>query len=124
MEKRPAETGLRRDLTWDCGYAGPTARMQTTAGSFAGIVTEWFSWILCPHRREVRPERMFPDHAVFEEHTPETVLERAIEPAGRAVMRLSNAARTIQRGRSQAYVFYLAVGIAALAVIVFFGAGP
>jgi len=37
--------GLRRALTWDCGYAAPTARMQYTAGSFAGIIGEWFSGI-------------------------------------------------------------------------------
>src|SRR5439155_14017674 len=28
--------GLRRGLTWDCGYAEPTVRMQYTSASFGG----------------------------------------------------------------------------------------
>ena len=40
--------GSARALTWDCGYAAPSANMQYTAGSFAGIITEWFAWILRP----------------------------------------------------------------------------
>ena len=77
-----ASNGLRRAPTWDCGYAAPTARMQYTAGSFAGIVTEWFAWILRPRRQERRPEGAFPTGASLEEHTPETVLEHVVEPAG------------------------------------------
>jgi len=34
--------GVARALTWDCGYAAPSARMQYTSGSFAGIISEWF----------------------------------------------------------------------------------
>jgi hydrogenase-4 component B len=122
--RRVRQGGLRRGPTWDCGYAAPTPRMQYTAGSFAGIVTEWFSWILRPQRSETRPMETFPARAHFEEHTPETVLEYGFEPAGRLVMRLSNAARRLQRGRSQAYLLYLAVCLVALGAIVLWGAAP
>src|SRR5262249_39781542 len=43
--------GLRRGLTWDCGYVRPTARMQYTSGSFASIAAGWFCWLLQPERR-------------------------------------------------------------------------
>jgi len=113
--------GLTRAPTWDCGYAAPTARMQYTAGSFAGIITEWFGWILRPERHEHRPEAIFPVQASFEEHTPETVLDHVVQPAGTVVMQLSAAARRLQHGRLQAYLLYLVIGLAALAVLVLTG---
>ena len=33
-------------VTWDCGYARPTARMQYTASSFAQPLTTLFRWLL------------------------------------------------------------------------------
>jgi hydrogenase-4 component B len=92
--------------------------MQYTAGSFAGIITEWFSWILRPERHELRPEAFFPVSANYTSHTPETVLERIIEPAGRMILRLSLVVRRLQHGRVQAYVLYLLAGLAALAALV------
>jgi hydrogenase-4 component B len=119
--RRARRNGLIRKLTWDCGYAAPTARMQYTAGSFAGIITEWFAEVLHPVRHEHRPTETLPAGASFAEHTPETVLEYAVEPVGGWVMQLSQAARRLQHGRVQAYLFYVLVGLAALAVLVVVG---
>ena len=116
--------GLKRALTWDCGYATPTARMQYTAGSFAGIITGWFSFILRPERHEHRPEGVFPDSASHAEHTPETVLERVVAPVGRAVLRVSTLARRLQHGRVQSYVLYILLGLLALAGWVCLGGVP
>jgi hydrogenase-4 component B len=117
------QNGLRHAATWDCGYAAPTARMQYTAGSFARIITEWFDWILHPQRHEDRKDETFPARASFAEHTPETVLEEVIEPAGGVVMHVVTAVRRLQHGRVQAYVLYLVIGIAALAALVMMGGG-
>ncbi|NOS71839.1 MAG: NADH-quinone oxidoreductase subunit H [Verrucomicrobia bacterium] len=119
--KRVKRGHLARAVTWDCGYVAPTPRMQYTAGSFASIITEWFAWILRPVRHEHRPMETLPAHASFAEHTPETVLKYAVEPAGGVIMQLSMAARSLQHGRVQAYLFYLLVGLAALAVVVLIG---
>ena len=117
--RRAHRGGWARAATWDCGYAAPSARMQYTAGSFAGIITEWFAWILRPERHEHRPEETLPQRAAWEEHTPETVLERIIQPCARAVMWVSAGARRLQHGRTHAYILYLIIGLAAVAVLTF-----
>ena len=121
--RRVLRHGLTRAVTWDCGYAAPAARMQYTAGSFAGIITEWFAWILRPERHGHRPEGAFPPSASWVEHTPETVLEHVVEPAGGVVMRISLAARSLQHGRVQAYLFYLLIGVVGLGLLVLLGGG-
>ena len=121
--RRVKQNGIRRAGTWDCGYAAPAPRMQYTAGSFAGIITGWFDWILRPVRHAHLPKDNFPARADFAEHTPETVLERVIEPAGSLVQRLSLAVRRLQDGRVQAYILYLLLGLAALAILAVMG-GP
>ncbi|MDD5139773.1 MAG: proton-conducting transporter membrane subunit [Verrucomicrobiales bacterium] len=113
--------GVSRAGTWDCGYAAPTPRMQYTAGSFAGIITGWFAWILRPEQHAHLPKEIFPARSDFAEHTPETVLESVIEPAGSLVMRVSAAVRRLQHGRVQSYIFYLLLGLAALAILAVMG---
>ena len=110
-----------RAPTWDCGYAAPDARLQYTAGSFARTITEWFAWILRPIRHGGRPEEPFPAYAGFAEHTPETVLDYGVAPAGRVVLQIANAARRLQHGRLQAYLLYVLLGVAALALLVVTG---
>lgn len=113
--RRARSRGFKRALTWDCGYATPTARMQYTAGSFAGVITEWFAFILRRERHEHRPEGFFPARASLVEHTPETVLERVVIPAGRAILWGSSMTRRLQHGRVQSYVLYILIGLLALA---------
>jgi hydrogenase-4 component B len=64
---------------------------------------------------------LFPANAAFEQHTPETVLEQIVEPAGTVVMRLSTAVRRLQHGRLQSYILYLLIGLAALALLAWLG---
>lgn len=115
--RRAHRYGWARAGTWDCGYAAPTARMQYTAGSFAQIITRWFAWILRPERHERRPAELFPRRAAFAEHTPETVLERVVEPVARSVMWLSGQVRRLQHGRVQFYLLYLILGMLAVAAV-------
>lgn len=116
--------GLRRGMTWDCGYAAPTVRMQYSSGSFAGLAAGWFAWILRPVRKLRRPRGHFPAGAIRLERTPETVLERIITPLGGLVMRVSMAARRLQHGRLQFYILYVVAGLVALGVLVIVGGRP
>jgi hydrogenase-4 component B len=124
LAQRCRAGGARRAPTWDCGYSAPSARMQYTAGSFARIINGWFRGILRPEQRRFVPEGPFPATASSVEHTPETVLELLVEPAGRLVLRCSAAVRRLQHGRVQTYVIYLAIGLAGLAALVVSGGAP
>lgn len=119
--RRVQRNKAQRQLTWDCGYYEPTARMQYTGGSFAGIASSWFLWILRPERKLRRPRSPFPENASCIEHTPETVLDRVIAPAGEVVLRVSTAVRRLQHGHLQSYILYLLVGLTGLAVLVLIG---
>lgn len=113
--------GLRRGLTWDCGYAAPSARMQYVSASFAGIVSGWFRWVLLPDRKMRRPRGHFPAEALRLERVPETVLERIIGPVSVVVMQVSTAVRRLQHGRLQFYILYVLAGLIALGVLVIVG---
>ena len=118
---RALANGVRRDLTWDCGYAAPAARMQYTSGSFSGITAGWFGWILRPERLLRRPRGPLPAGATRVERVPETVLEKVILPVGDVVLQASTAVRRLQHGRLQFYVLYVVAGLAAIAALVLTG---
>jgi len=113
--------GLRRGLTWDCGYATPTARMQYVSASFAAIVSGWFRWVLQPERKLRRPRGQFPVEAIRLERVPETVLEGIISPVGAGILQVSTIVRRLQHGRLQFYILYVLAGLIALGVLVFLG---
>lgn len=117
--KKARANGLRRQLTWDCGYLKPTARMQYTGGSFSGISLGWFRGIFRTDCKFRRPRGPFPAGSLLLEHVPDTVLERLIAPTSALITRLSHAALGLQHGRLQAYILYLVAGLATLGVFVF-----
>ncbi len=119
--RKSHSNGLRLGLTWDCGYATPTARMQYVSASFAGIVAGWFRWVLQPERKLRRPRGQFPTAAIRLERIPETVLERIIGPVSAGVLHVSTAVRRLQHGRLQFYILYLVAGLIALGVLVLSG---
>ncbi len=95
--------------------------MQYTAGSFAGIVTEWFAFILRPETHAERPTTLMPPAASHTTHTPETVLDRIVEPISTLVLQGAVAARRLQHGRVHAYLAYLLIGVALLSAVVLGG---
>jgi hydrogenase-4 component B len=111
----------RRGMTWDCGYAAPSARMQYSSASFAGIASGWFSWILRPERKTRRPRGLFPADAIRLERFPETVLEKIVGPAGAAIKLVAVSARRLQHGRLQFYILYVVAGLVGLGALVFMG---
>ena len=77
--RRAHGNGLRRGLTWDCGYAEPTARMQYTGGSLADLAGEWFGWAFGTERQLRRPRGFFPSEGLRVARVPEAVLERLLD---------------------------------------------
>lgn len=119
LRRRVRRLPGHRSPTWGCGFAAPTARMQYTAGSFAGILVGWFDFILRPERHDQRPLDVFPAAARLVEHTPETVLKYLVEPVSSLVLRGAAAARALQHGGVQAYLVELLFGMVGLAMVVF-----
>ena len=110
-------------LTWDCGYATPTARMQLRRDRLRAPSPNGSPVSCGRSARRSAPKGTFPTAHAPRQHTPETVLERVVEPAGGLIMRGSLVARRLQHGRAQSYVLYLLVGLAVLAAWVFLGGG-
>jgi hydrogenase-4 component B len=121
--RRARKNTVRRAVTWDCGYAAPTARMQYSGASFAAIVAGWFGWILRPEAITRRPRGLLPVSALRVGQIPETVLERLVRPAGDLVSQLSGAARRLQHGGLQLYVLYVLAALIVMGALVAVG-GP
>lgn len=98
----PAEVG-----TWDCGYAAPPPRAQYTSSSFAGMLVGLFGWALRPDVHAPKVAGTFPAAARFHSHVPETVLDRAIQPAFSRAGSLFARLRWIQSGNVHLYLLYI-----------------
>jgi len=103
-----------RTVTWDCGYAHPTPRMQYTASSFVQPLTSLFQMILRPKVHQRPPVGYFAPGASFESHTPDLAADRIFGPLFTWVTRLSTRVLWIQQGRIQAYLLYLFAALTAL----------
>jgi len=96
-------------LTWDCGYAAPSARMQYSSSSFAEMLVKIFSWALQPKVHPPKIDSLFPPDAHFESHVDDTVLEKAVWPTTRAINWLFSWGRYLQSGSLQAYLMYILI---------------
>ena len=119
--RRIRTTGMRINLTWDCGYAAPSAHMQYTGGSFSGITRGWFAWLLRPETMIRRVRGHFPDQAMTLERIPETVLEKIVTPSARVVCFVADGAGKIQHGRLHLYILYVFLGVTALGFMILLG---
>ena len=96
-------------VTWDCGYARPSPRMQYTASSFAQPLTDLFRLFLRTRRRLSAPEGLFPQGAFLATETPDTWQEGVYRPVFAAIAWGLSQLRWLQHGRVQLYVLYIGV---------------
>ena len=96
-----------KTVTWDCGFAAPTERMQYTASSFASPQVQLFRWALRPEFHQTKQLSLFPQSASFETHVPDPVLNRVLLPGAAHARRILGRARIIQAGRIQIYIVYV-----------------
>ncbi len=82
-------------MTWGCGYASPSARMQYTASSFAWPLIQSFRNLLWPQRRIVAPAGPFAAPAELETHTPDMAEQDVFAPLMRSVGRVFLMIRTV-----------------------------
>jgi hydrogenase-4 component B len=103
-------------VTWDCGYAQPTSRMQYTASSFAQPLTALFRPVLRTRTRLTPPVGLFPARGALVTETPDTFREGLFRPAFAGMERALGRLRLLQHGRIQLYVLYVVVTLVVLMV--------
>jgi len=101
----------RRGITWDCGYARPTPRMQYTATSFAQMIVVLFGSVLNPHTHRPRVHGLFPARARLQSHVDDAVLDRVLLPLGSRIEESFNWFHRFQRGLTQHYVLYILIAL-------------
>ena len=101
-------------VTWDCGFDQPTPRMQYTASSFVGPLTNLFRIFLRTRKRQEPPQGIFPTDAALRTETPPVFFELIFVPIFQRVAWALSKMRWLQHGRVQLYVLYIALALAAL----------
>jgi len=97
----------RQGLTWDCGYARPTNRMQYTAGSFARTLVQLFRWVLKPQEQGPHVQGPFPDQTALESHVDDLVLDRVLIPDAEKISIRTRWFYRFQQGMTNAYIMYI-----------------
>jgi hydrogenase-4 component B len=111
-----AGRSVEETVTWDCGYARPTARMQYTASSFAQPLTALFSLVLRTRTRLSPPEGFFPRRAALHTDTPDVFSDLLFRPVFTGIERALDRLRVVQQGRIQVYVLYIVLTLIALMI--------
>ena len=104
------------EVTWDCGYARPTPRMQYTASSFARPLTLLFGGLLRTRTTRVAPVGPFPQQAALATETPDVFRDALFRPAFRMASGTLARLRWLQHGRVQLYVLYILLTLVVLLV--------
>lgn len=103
-------------VTWSCGYARPTERMQYTASSFAQMLTGMFRSVLAPRIHEPEIRSAFAEPSRFETHQDEPVLDRKLIPAAHFIKQLFSRARPLQQGLTHQYLIYVVLTVIVLLI--------
>lgn len=111
---RAGSIPLGRGVTWDCGYARPTARMQYTASSFAAPIVGLLAWALRPRRHAPRLRGLFPGASRADSHVDDVVMARILLPFFGRIRRRLDRLRASRRSLVQHYLLY---GVLTLVVL-------
>jgi len=99
--------GTESGITWDCGFAAPSSRMQYTSSSFAQMLVSLFAWVLRPQARIPREQSLMPGATKFGSHVPDIVLDGVLRPTFQFGARITASFRFLQAGNVHAYLFYI-----------------
>jgi len=105
---------VREGVTWDCGYAAPSASMQYTASSFAQPIVELYRSLLGTRKKVSSPGIHFPDAAHVETETPDIGREGIYEPLFETLGSALRRTTVLQHGRLHVYVLGLVLTLMAL----------
>ncbi|MBU1086571.1 MAG: hydrogenase [Candidatus Omnitrophica bacterium] len=101
-------------LTWDCGYAKPSPKMQYTASSFAQPIVNFFKGILRTKKHASKINEYFPDSFGFKTETADLFSEKVFNPMLKSVHDLTEKLTWVQHGQLQIYILYILFTLLAL----------
>ena len=104
----------RSFVTWDCGYAAPSQRMQYTASSFAQPITEMFRWLGLASTKNAKVSGPFPADTSYESQPQDVATSGLFLRLTTLIQRSASASKVIQGGRIQVYIMYILVVLLAL----------
>lgn len=109
---RLRRTATARDVTWACGYAAPTARMQYTAGAFARLFAAGvLPRALSSRADEPTPSGVTPAVVALRARYEEPILARVYEPTFSFAARAFTRLRLLQQGNAHLYVAYIMAAV-------------
>jgi hydrogenase-4 component B len=98
-----------KKITWDCGYAQPTARMQYTGSSFGQTIVQLFSFMLHPQTYRPAMRSLFPKPTPAKTFVPDLVLDRWVLPLFNFAGRTLPGVRVLQQGQTYLYLLYILI---------------
>lgn len=107
---------VESSVTWGCGYAAPSARMQYTSNSFSEILVGLFRWALLPRTERPSITELFPRTAQFQQQVQDSVLESIVMPGMRWLASRLLLLRVLQQGNIRIYLFYVFAALLLLLV--------
>jgi len=96
-------------LTWDCGYAGGSARVQYTGASLGQTIVGLFSFALMPKESKVKIREAFPESVSFEQDVSDTILDRLVLPFFSRLNGILPKIYIFQQGQTYLYVLYVVI---------------
>lgn len=103
-----------KSVTWDCGYAAPTPRMQYTASSFVDPIARMFGVFLRTRQSFQPPKGIFPGASSFSSETPDVYQERMYKPIFSITENFLSRFRWLQHGRLNFYILCIVLALLAL----------
>jgi hypothetical protein len=97
-----------KGLTWGCGYAAPTARMQYTGKSFSKSLGKLLSFILLEKKKykEISAAEIFPSERKHSTHYNDFFVTKIFNGIVDRLLYSMNYFQFIQNGKIQMYILY------------------
>jgi hydrogenase-4 component B len=103
-------------LTWDCGYAQPTSKMQYTASSYTQAQADFYLPVVPVEEDIKKPVGLFPLPGHFRQAVPDAFLKYGYTSLFRTLHRLLARLSWLQQGQVNIYVLYIAVTLFGLLI--------
>ena len=101
--RQPAD----RAVTWDCGYAAPSARMQYTAASFAQPLLDFFEPIVRLRQLLTPPRGLFPAPGKFATEANDPIMHSGYGRLFHWSGRIFSWLHWVQHGHLTLYLLYM-----------------